>query len=74
MIMRRMINNNIIFLITKKMKKLYCVIFGIENLKNLKYHTSLKTLVLSINCSKSKNEEEKIFQKEESIEILKFFV
>ena len=30
-----------------------------------------KTLVLSIICSKSKNEDEKIFKEEESIEILK---
>ena len=30
-----------IFSITKMMKKLYCVIVvGIENFKNLKYHTS----------------------------------
>ena len=37
-----------------------------ENLNILKYHT----LVLSIICSKYKNEDEKIFN-EESIEILK---
>ena len=43
---------------------------SIENLKNLKYHTSYeKTLDLSIICSKCKNEDEKLF-KEESIEIL----
>ena len=30
-----------------------------------------KTLVLSIICSKCKNEDQKIFKKEESIEILK---
>ena len=30
-----------------------------------------KTLVLSIICSKCKNEDEKIFKEEESIEILK---
>ena len=45
---------------------------SIENLKSLKCHTfSKKTLVLSIICSKSKNEDEKIFKEEESIEILK---
>ena len=33
---------------------------SIENLKNLNYHTSLKkTLVLSIICSKCKNNQEK---------------
>ena len=43
-----------------------------ENLKILKYHTFLKkTLVLSIICSKCKNEDEKIFTEEELIEILK---
>ena len=32
-----------------------------------------KTLVLSIICSKCKNEDEKIFNEEESIKILKIF-
>ena len=32
-----------------------------------------KTLVLSIICSKCKNEDEKIFKEEEWIEILKIF-
>ena len=41
------------------MKKTYCVICG-ENLKTLKYHAfSKKTLVLSIVCSKCKNEDKK---------------
>ena len=41
-------------------------------MKNLKYYTSWKkTLVLSVICSKCKNEDEKIFKEEESIEILK---
>ena len=35
---------------------------------------SLKTLVLSIICNKCKNEDEKIFKKKVSIEILNFFV
>ena len=43
-----------------------------EKLKNLKYHTLEKTLVLSIIYSKGKNEKEKLFE-EESIEILKIF-
>ena len=43
-----------------------------ENLKNLKYHTFLeKTLVLSFICSKCNNEDQKIIENEESIEILK---
>ena len=42
----------------------------IKNLENLKI---LKTLVLSIICNKCKNEDEKIFKKEVSIEMLIFF-
>ena len=34
-------------------------------------YLSEKTLVLSIICSKCKNEDEKLFKEEESIEILK---
>ena len=55
------------------MKKLYCVICG----KNRKFEKAKisylleKTLVLSIICSKSKNENEKLFKEEEAIEILK---
>ena len=55
------------------MKKLYCVIYD----KYKKYekpeisYILEKTLVLSVICSKYKNEEEKLFKKEESIEILK---
>ena len=55
------------------MKKLYCVICG----KYRKFekpkisHLLEKTLVLSIICSKCKNEDEKLFKEEESIEILK---
>ena len=41
---------------------------SIENLKNLKY-TFLKKTVLSIMCSKCKNENEKLFKEEESISI-----
>ena len=69
-------NNKIIlkyFLITKKMKNLYCVIcdkyrkFEKSKISNLLE----ETLVLSIICSKSKNEDKKLFKEEESPEILK---
>ena len=40
-------------------------------MKNLKYHTFRKKLVLSIICSKCENEDEKLLKEEESIEILK---
>ena len=47
-------------------------VVNIENLKRLKYHTSLeKASVLSIICSKCKDKDEEIFKKEESIEMLK---
>ena len=55
------------------MKKLYCLICG-KNRKLEKSKISYfleKTLVLSIICSKCKNEDEKIFKEEESSEILK---
>ena len=57
----------------KKKKKLYCVICSkYRKFKNPKISYILeKTLVLSIICSMCKNEDEKIFQEEESIEILK---
>ena len=45
---------------------------SIENLKILKYHTFLeKALILSIICSKCRNEDTKIFKEEELIEISK---
>ena len=71
--MRRMINNTKISSITKKMKQLYCVICSkYRKLEKPKISYLLeKTLVLSIICSKCKNEDEKIFKEEESIEILK---
>ena len=55
------------------MKKLYCVIFGkYRKLAKPKIlYLFEKTLVLSIICSKCKNEDEKIFKEKESIEILK---
>ena len=51
------------------MKKLFVTLFvvSIANLKNLKYHR----LVLSVICSKYKNEDKKIFKEEKSVEILK---
>ena len=54
------------------MKKLYCVICGkYRKFEKLKISYLLeKTLVLSIFCSKCKNEHEKLFDEEESIEIL----
>ena len=56
------------------MKILYCVICGkFGKFENLRYHTSYKEkiLVLSIICSKCKNDDEKLSKQEESIEILK---
>ena len=53
------------------MKNLYCVICG-NYRKSEKPAISYileKTLVLSIICTKCKNEDENIFQEEESIEI-----
>ena len=62
-----------IFSITKKMKKLYCVVCG-RYRKSEKPKISYlleKTLALYIICSKCKNEDKKLFQEEESIEVLK---
>ena len=55
------------------MEELYCVICGkYRKFEKPKISYLLeKTLVLSIICSKCKNEDEKIFKEEESIEILK---
>ena len=57
------------------MKKLFCVICGkYRNLEKTKISYLLENaLVLSIICSKCKNEDEKIFKEEDSIEILKVF-
>ena len=57
------------------MKKLYCVICSkYRKFEKPKISYLLeKTLVLSIICSKWKNEDEKLFKEEESIEISKFF-
>ena len=58
------------------MKKLYCVICGkCKKFEKPKISYFLeKTLVLSIIFSKCKNENEKAFKEEESIEILKILV
>ena len=45
----------------------------IENLKIRKYTILKKTLVLSVICSKCKNEDEQTLKDEKSIEILNFF-
>ena len=56
------------------MKKLYCVIWSkyrkFENPK-ISYLSEKKTLFLSIICRNCKNEGEKCFKEEESIEIQK---
>ena len=51
------------------MQKLYCVICGqYTKFKNPKISNILKkTLVILIICSKSKNEDEKIFKEEECL-------
>ena len=57
---------------TKKMKKLNCVICGkYRKFEKPKISFLLeKTLVLSTICKKCENEDEKLFKEEESIEIL----
>ena len=59
MILRRMVNKTKILSITKKMKKLYCIIFGKygkSGKPNISYLLE-KTLVVPIICSKCKNKE-----------------
>ena len=55
------------------MEKLFCVICGkYRKFEKPKISYLLeKTLVLSITCSKCKNEDEKLSKEEESFEILK---
>ena len=70
-------NDKIILKYLQQMKgrKNYIALFtvSIENLKKLKISYVLeKTLVLSVICSKFKNEDETLFKEEESIEMLKF--
>ena len=52
------------------MKKNYITLFTVS-IENLKYLLDKKKLVLSIICSKCKNEDGKLFKGEESIEIIK---
>ena len=54
------------------MKKNYIRLFTVS-IENLKYLLDKKKLVLSIICSKCKNEDGKLFKEEESMEILKVF-
>ena len=58
------------------MKKLCCVICGkYRKFEKPKVSYLLeKTLGLSIICGKCKNEDEKLFKVEESIEVLKYLV
>ena len=55
------------------MEKIYCVISGkYRKFKKPKIsYIFEKTLALCIICSKCKNEDEKIFEEKESIEMLK---
>ena len=55
------------------MENLYCIICNkYKKIEKRKIsHLLEKTFVLSVICSKCKNEDEKIFKEEESIEILK---
>ena len=58
------------------MRKLYCVFCGkYKNFgKPKKSYLLEKTFVLSIICSKCKNEDEKICKEEKLIEILKIII
>ena len=52
------------------MKKLHCVICDRKFEKPKMLYLLEKTLLVSMICSKCKNEDEKLFKEEESIEIL----
>ena len=57
------------------MKKLYCVIcIKYRKFEKPNIYLLEKTLVLSVICSNCKNEDEKLFEEEESIEISKILV
>ena len=58
---------------TKRIKKLYCVICcKYRKFEKPKIsHLLEKILIFSVICCKCKNEDEKLFKEEESIEILK---
>ena len=66
-----MLDNTKIFLLIEKMKKLYCIICGKYGKFNNPKIYILEKAVLSIICSKCKNEDEKTFKEEESIKTLK---
>ena len=54
------------------MKKLYFVICGkYREFEKLKASNILEKIVVSIICSRCKNEDKKMFKEEESIDILK---
>ena len=54
------------------MKNLYCVICGkCRKFEKPKISYLLEKKIVAIICSKCKNEEEKIFKEEESMEILR---
>ena len=55
------------------MKKLYCVICGkYRKFEKPKiWYLLEKTLLLTITCSKCKDEDEKMFKEEDSVEVLK---
>ena len=53
------------------MKKSYCAICGKYKKFEKQISNIFEKTVLSIICSKCKNEDEKIFKEEKSIEILK---
>ena len=57
----------------KMLRRKKSIALSIENSKTLNNHTFLKKTVLSVICSKCKNEDENIFKEEKSIEILKKF-
>ena len=58
------------FSIIKKTKKIICSKYRTFEKPKISYFLE-KTLVLSIICSNCKNEDEKIFKEEESMEISK---
>ena len=65
--------NNDKIILTKKMEKLYCCFTcrGYRKFEKLKtWYLLEKIFALSVICSKWKNEDEKIFEEKDSIEIL----
>ena len=72
MIMKRIIKNTELHLITKNMKLYALFVVSIENLKNLKYYTSQKNhqLFLLLEVS-ARMRMQKMFQEENLIQILR---